>query len=547
MRLAAPIDADLLKALALPLVAAALLAAGAAPAKTTVCTVTVNSSDEREALRDNLPAGDYEFEELMERGRPDWLGSSCSRGVRCDVLVVSGHFAGTEFYSSRPAVNESLSVDEIERVACGASCPNLFSHLREVYLFGCDSLKAEPVKSAMPEIVRGLVREGRSNEQAEREARRLSARQAESARDRIRRIFPGVPVIYGFASLAPYGRVAGPMLAGYLHSSPEVAFGSGVPSAKLLRLFGPSSMVATDGLQPGEPLAAAREESCRLYDDRIGEAQRLAEMHRLLAAPWPQLRMSFDTLEKFLGAVPPAARVAAFVPIASDLAARERYLAAARVTSDPALRLRMVELARSIGWLDAAQQRQEHAGLVADLLAQPALGYGEVDLVCALNADHGLDGASLAGARSGAAHEAARACLGDVRSRSVVLRALAASDEEEVRAAQAYLRYRPLTDVDELRHVAGAIAAMKPSPAQARALDALGRQHVADPAVLDALARLFARTTSLAVQRAIAEVFLRAAQPAPDRASLASMLRRHRLPARDADVIDMLIHRLQPS
>jgi hypothetical protein len=38
--------------------------------------------------------------------------------------------------------------------------PDLFSHLKEVYLFGCDSLKAEPVKSAAPEIVRGLVRAG---------------------------------------------------------------------------------------------------------------------------------------------------------------------------------------------------------------------------------------------------------------------------------------------------------------------------------------------------------------------------------------------------
>ena len=80
------------------------------------------------------------------------------RLLRCPPRF--GHFAGTEFYSSRFDVNESLPVDEMERVQCSDSCPGLFSQLKEVYLFGCDSLKPEPVKSASPEVVRGLVRAG---------------------------------------------------------------------------------------------------------------------------------------------------------------------------------------------------------------------------------------------------------------------------------------------------------------------------------------------------------------------------------------------------
>ena len=101
------------------LVALAFTALPAHSGKTTVCTVTVNSADEREAFRAHLPRDRYEFVELVERGRPDWLASSCRKGVQCDVLVVSGHFAGTEFYSSKPQDNETLPVDEIERVACG--------------------------------------------------------------------------------------------------------------------------------------------------------------------------------------------------------------------------------------------------------------------------------------------------------------------------------------------------------------------------------------------------------------------------------------------
>src|SRR5947209_2364940 len=90
------------------LAAAVPLAAGAAPK--TVCTITVNSPDEKETFRRHLPPGDYNFVELVEHGRPDWLASACQQHVACDALIISGHFdGGTEFYTDRFDVNESLS------------------------------------------------------------------------------------------------------------------------------------------------------------------------------------------------------------------------------------------------------------------------------------------------------------------------------------------------------------------------------------------------------------------------------------------------------
>jgi hypothetical protein len=38
----------------------------------TVCTITVNSADEKESFRRHLPASKYRFVELVERGRADW-------------------------------------------------------------------------------------------------------------------------------------------------------------------------------------------------------------------------------------------------------------------------------------------------------------------------------------------------------------------------------------------------------------------------------------------------------------------------------------------
>ena len=177
--------------------------------KKTVCTITVNSPDEKEIFRRNLSQDDFQFVELVERGRPDWLESACRKNVRCDVLLISGHFdGGTEFYSDRLDAREFLPVDEMERVSCSDSCPGLFSQLKEVYLFGCNTLNAEAMRSASGEIARSLVRSGRSQVDADRVSRALGERHGESNRDRMRHIFKDVPLIYGFSSKAPLGPMA---------------------------------------------------------------------------------------------------------------------------------------------------------------------------------------------------------------------------------------------------------------------------------------------------------------------------------------------------
>src|SRR4029077_17039988 len=111
-----------------------------------------------------------------------------------------------------------LPVEELERVSCSDSCRGLFSQLKEVYLFGCNTLNPQARKSASAEIARSLVRSGHSRADAERVSRELSARHAESSRDRMRLVFKDVPVIYGFSSKAPVGPVAASTLSRYFQS-----------------------------------------------------------------------------------------------------------------------------------------------------------------------------------------------------------------------------------------------------------------------------------------------------------------------------------------
>src|SRR4029079_3533868 len=143
-----------------------------------------------------------------------------------------------EFYSDRIDARESLPVDEMERVSCSDSCPGLFSQLKEVYLFGCNTLNADSLDSVSGEIARSLVRAGHSQEDAVALARVLNDRHAGSNRDPMRQIFKDVPVIYGFSSKAPLGATAGPMLERYLRAGGAPAVSSGRPRATLLSLVG---------------------------------------------------------------------------------------------------------------------------------------------------------------------------------------------------------------------------------------------------------------------------------------------------------------------
>jgi hypothetical protein len=543
------------------LVLAGLLAVFAAPdlraQPKTVCTITVNSADEREIFRKYLPPGDFQFVELVERGRPDWLASACRKGVQCDVLLISGHFdGGTEFYSDRLDAREFLPVDEMERVSCSDSCPGLFAKLKEVHLYGCNTLNGDAMRSASAEITRSLIRSGHAPADADALARVLGERHGESNRDRMRHIFKDVPVIYGFSSKAPLGAKAGPLLDRYFKAGAVSEVASGKPSQKLLNLFAPSSMIVTAGIAEGDPRSGFRQDVCRFSDERLTSAQKVGFVHQLLGRDMAEVRMFLDHIERYSTSLDDASRQAPDVAaelavIAGDHATRDRYLTFARDADSPAVRVRMIELAHRLGWLTDSGRRVELLAMVSDQLAKDAVGSAEVDLVCTLNRDGALGRdfrpvSARGGSSLPASHAALVACLGDAAGHARVLQALTSPRDEDVQLAQVYLRHRPLADVNELRGVATGIARMAGSDAQVRALDTLARHQLSDRESLDELTRLFPLAKTVDVQRAIAGILIRSDYAAIAKPELLRALRQHRLRSPDGqDVIDVLVRRLQ--
>jgi hypothetical protein len=525
--------------------------------KKTVCSITVNSADEKETFRRYLPPDKYQFVELVERGRPDWLESACRQGVRCDVLVISGHYdGGNEFFPDRLEADEFLPVAEMERVSCSESCRGLFSQVKEVYLFGCNTLNPQAIRSASAEIGRSLVRSGHSRADADRLSRALSVRHGESSRDRMRLIFKDVPVIYGFSSKAPVGPTAASMLDRYFQSGASGEIGSGRASSRLLGRFAANSMVVTSGLSDADPYAAHRRDVCQFSNDRLSPVQKLAFVHQLLGREMGEVRMFLDRIEKYAASLSESERqtpavAQALDAIARDGPARTRYLDFARDADQPAVRARMLALAGSLGWLSPAEKRAELIRMIGDQLARNAVGPAEVDLVCALNKDRELDQelyrlqAPPAQANK-VTHAALLACLGSTEARAQVLLALTSPNDEEVQIAQVYLRHHPITDANELRVAIAGIARMNESRAQVRALETLASQQLSDPESLEELMRLFPLAESVGVQTAIAGILIRSDYRAIAAPELVQTLRQSRLKSRDgADVIGVLIRRLQ--
>lgn len=536
---------------------AAASSAAAATEPKTVCTVTINSPDERDSFQRHLPPANYRFVELVQRGQADWLNTARQQGVRCDVLVISGHFDdGTEFYTDRFDDREFLTVHEMQRTACSASGDGLFSQLKEVYLFGCNTLQSMPRHVAPGEVLRSLEASGRSSADAQRLAAVLSERYGQSNRDRLRHVFKDVPVLYGFSSKAPLGRYAGPLLERYFKTAPAGEIGSGVPSPTLLSLFGPSSMIAVAGLTDADPHAGFRQDLCTLADDRRPKTEKITFLHQLLQRDPSDVRMLLELLEQHASSITPALRqqagaAAALRAIEGDQRSRERFLALARDADDSAVQARMMALARTLGWLTPAQEQAELLHLLAQRMARGKVGATEVDLACTARPRHEPVLAQrliATGAPQAAhvSHAAVLACLGSPEGHRRTVHALTSVDETDLEIAQAYLRHRPLSDLQELRALTTGIARMGTATAQVRALETLAKQRLADAQSLQEIAGLFPRARSLEVQRAIAGILIRADYHLLEKTELARALRQHRLKSPDgSDVIDMLIRLLQ--
>lgn len=192
--------------------------------KMNICFVTINSSEEKEVFKDKLSKGTnkgkFNFHELVPFGEKedDWFENACQNNIRCDVLVISGHFGGSFFGKS----GFELTSDELEQRSCSADCKNIMEAPKEVFLLGCNTLagKEEDNRSAA-EYMDVLVADDIPVDVAARRVEERYGVIGSSFQSIMRRSFRNVPHLYGFHSISPSGKNIENLLVKYHSDIPN--------------------------------------------------------------------------------------------------------------------------------------------------------------------------------------------------------------------------------------------------------------------------------------------------------------------------------------
>jgi hypothetical protein len=354
----------------------------------TVCTTSFHAPDEVRTFETRLrpPAFDVVKLGASARENPTWLADACRAGIRCDVVVLSGEFGGRFFGD----YGFSLGLQELEEASCNPACAGIFRAPREVFLLACNTLATKDQDERTPrEYFRVLLDHGFEQATAERVVQMRYGPIGPSFRESLRRVFPGVPRLYGFASVAPRGAITAPMLERYFGASGdyaghlERAGGRTDRNAPLHAAFAGTSFVQTTGLRVGDPGAADRELVCRLYDESRSVGERLALASELMDRS--DFLSFLPTMEVFLRRHPPERFApddrAVFAGMRDRPAARDEVLRLARELEVSALKLEVAHFARHMDWMSADELRRMAIDGARSLLARP-LTSEIVDIEC---------------------------------------------------------------------------------------------------------------------------------------------------------------------
>jgi hypothetical protein len=300
--------------------------------------------------------------------------------------VYSGEFAGRFFGKNGPP----LSLQEMEEASCQRRCDGLFRRPREVFLLACNTLATKDEDSRTPqEYLNVLLDHGFDQASAERVVELRYGPLGPSFRESLRRVFAGVPRIYGFSSVSPRGMYTAPMLSNYFKTHPDYATtflrssSSQTRNAALYASFKGTSFTQTPGLTPDEAGAVDREHICDLYDESIPVSERLRVAYGLLLRS-DALRF-VPTLEVFLSRHPPKKMNRVEMSILAEIqgldGTRDQVLKLVRSLNVSAIKLELAHFAVLVGWLHRQEFHTLAVNGARELLGEP-LTPEVVDIMC---------------------------------------------------------------------------------------------------------------------------------------------------------------------
>lgn len=233
--------------------------------------MTLNSDEERDIFVRQVENDRRNFNAVVELtelgGGGDWFQAACRSGIRCDIVVISGHFTD-RFSGTHNGVRRSLKLDDMERAGCQNTCEGILDHPYEVFLLGCNTLSTKGSDTRTPDAyLAHLLEDGVPQARAELVTEALYGKTGDDNKSRIERAFRGQrKMLYGFNSRGPSGATIDRMLKDYFQ---KTSLRSGLTRVQAMRSTGQVELMNTTLAQS---LNMTKFDQCGAGDD--GERDR---------------------------------------------------------------------------------------------------------------------------------------------------------------------------------------------------------------------------------------------------------------------------------
>ena len=395
------------------------------PNKLTVCSATIKSPDELNTMKKNLGTKDFQYVELTDFGRDplkpkpapkpnveanddepgpsgvaaDWFDTACKSGIKCDIVIVSGHFTGSFFNDDDDL---TLTQEVLRKHSCAADCKGILSNPLEVFLFGCNTLAGKDADSRTPAEYLQVLEDHAHLDRATA-SQIVESRYSESGaanRDLMEMNFSGVPHIYGFKSTALLGTDMAPLLDNYFKKNPNYAEHLDQERIKpmvnalsspnkpgdnpsIARFLG-GHFEQCSGLDPAEPNYQVAKDLCFVSDKTVLPEKRLARLANLSSQK--NFLTYFPTARDFFTENPPdtftSPEAKALIASIGSSTGKDRILElAGKDALLPDLRWSYISFAINVKWLEPKDAEALQKQTLSNLMTMP-MTQDHVNQIC---------------------------------------------------------------------------------------------------------------------------------------------------------------------
>lgn len=360
--------------------------------KKVICGMTINSKDEVMEFVKRLKPGakdsDFVFKELTKMGTDrTWFRNACSSGTQCDILVISAHFGGTLFGDNNKI---RLDLNTLEAASCNNTCNGILRNPKEVFMFTCNMLARKQRDARTPRQYYNVLLQYYPPHLAQYYVQTRYGAWGGTFYGRTTRTFAGVPKIYGFTSVSPYGKDIAPLVRQYVNTVPNYSkhidgIKKGSTNHYLAGSLGRSGMVQVAGVQPKTFGDHVRGNLCR-YFNAGSSGSKLSVLAQVLKEkkfePYLTYVEEFYRKNKVRWG-------AGHASIKSNTRVKTHVLSMIGANKDmPHTRIDLVNFASAVGWINKGQRDTYLQDVLKDLFKGQLSVNRRFD-ICSVGRRHG--------------------------------------------------------------------------------------------------------------------------------------------------------------